>query len=118
MEILNTILNYAPAVLGGIIIIAIAVITVKGELSKAKEWMIFAVTEAEKLLGSGTGKLKIRQTYDWFISKFPIFSTLVTYETFSKWVDEALITMRELIEKNALIDEYVNKGEAFNSARK
>ena len=31
---------------------------------KVKEWLLWAVTQAEAELGSGTGKLKLRQTYD------------------------------------------------------
>ena len=41
------------------------------QLKSVKEWMLFAVTKAEKELGSGTGKLKLRYVYDMFIAKFP-----------------------------------------------
>ena len=34
---------------------------------RVKEWLLWAVTEAEKELGSGTGQLKLRQVYDLFL---------------------------------------------------
>lgn len=41
------------------------------QLAKVKEWLLWAVTEAEKDLGGGTGKLKLRQVYDLFVQRFP-----------------------------------------------
>ncbi|MFR6482019.1 MAG: hypothetical protein ACLUPD_10785 [Anaerotignum faecicola] len=38
---------------------------------KVKEWLLLAVTEAEKELGSGTGQLKLRYVYDLFLRRFP-----------------------------------------------
>ena len=38
------------------------------QLSKVKEWLLYAVTMAEKELGGGTGKLKLRYVYDLFLS--------------------------------------------------
>ena len=40
------------------------------QLESLRQWLLFAVTEAEKSLGSGTGKLKLRQVYDMFLTKF------------------------------------------------
>ena len=47
------------------------------QLKSVKEWMLFAVTKAEKELGSGTGKLKLRYVYDMFIAKFPWLGKVV-----------------------------------------
>ena len=64
---------------------------------RVKEWLLWAVTQAEAELGSGTGKLKLRQTYDLFIQRFPALAMAVSFDTFSLWVDEALEEMRKLV---------------------
>ena len=74
---------------------------------KVKEWLLLAVTEAEKELGSGTGKLKLRQTYDLFIQRFPALAMAVSFDTFSLWVDEALEEMRKLLKENKTVRELV-----------
>ncbi len=76
--------------------------------TKIKEWLLYAVTEAERIFGSGTGKLKLEATFEWFVEKFPWVSKIVSFETFSGWVDEALDKMRELLDTNDDINYYVN----------
>lgn len=76
------------------------------QIANLKEWLLFAVTEAEKELGSGTGQLKLRQVYDWAVSKFAWIQFL-PFETFSGWVDEALETMREMLAQNQDVKTYV-----------
>lgn len=78
------------------------------QIKAAKEWLVYAVTLAEKELGGGTGKLKLRLTYEWFIEKFPWVAKCVSFETFSVWVDEALLTARKLLEENQAIKGFVN----------
>ena len=75
--------------------------------TKVKEWLCYAVTIAERDLKSGTGQLKLRQVYDMFIERFPVFSKLVPFSTFSMWVDEALVFLREQLEKNEAIKNFV-----------
>ena len=67
-----------------------------------------AVVEAEKELGSGTGQLKLRTVYDWFIEAFPVVSAFVPFSVFSAWVDVALDTMEELLKKNKQVKAYVS----------
>lgn len=74
---------------------------------KVKEWLKYAVAVAEKELGSGTGQLKLRQVYDMFIERFPIFSKLVPFSTFSNWVDLALEFLREQLEKNESVKAFI-----------
>lgn len=77
------------------------------QLHKVKEWLLFAVAEAEKELGSGTGQLKLRYTYDMFLTKFPYLSKFISFEIFSKLVDEALDEFKHLLEINGSISAYV-----------
>ncbi len=73
-----------------------------------KEWLVYAVSLAEKELGSGTGALKLRQVYDNFATKFPHLVEFISFEKFSNYVDEALISMRKMLENNRDIGIYIN----------
>ena len=79
------------------------------QLTAVKEWLLWAVTEAERVLGSGTGKLKLRYVYDMFLEKFPYIAKFLTFDTFSQYVDEALEKMKELLNTNERIKEYVGE---------
>ena len=75
--------------------------------AKVKEWLIYACACAEKSLGSGTGKLKLRYVYDLFVDKFPLIGKLVSFETFGKWVDEALVELNKMIINSVDIEDYI-----------
>ena len=79
----------------------------KVKINNVKEWLKIAVVEAEKNLGSGTGQLKLRQVYNLAITKFPWIGQLIKFETFSEWVDEALVWMRDELSKNDAIKNYI-----------
>lgn len=78
------------------------------QIAKIKEWLLFAVTEAEKELGSGTGQIKLRYVYDKFVTKFPYLVQFVSFETFSKLVDEVLVKFKEMFNTNKNIKQYVD----------
>lgn len=104
MELL---LHYLPLIIIALIILICVIIYVIREPKKVEEWLIFACMQAEQALGSGTGQLKLRTVYDMFINQFPFMSVLISFDTFSKWVDIALVEMREMIEKNEYIKEVI-----------
>lgn len=82
-----------------------------------KEWLVYAVAMAEKELGSGTGALKLREVYDKFLTKFPaVVTKAITFATFSKLVDEALITFNNMLKNNKAVKEYV--GDAASEDKK
>ena len=107
MEIFNTILEWLSTVAVIMIVAYLSFKFIQNEKTNIKEWLLLAVTEAEKALGSGTGKLKLRQVYQMFVETFPVFSKLVGFDTFSLWVDDALATMYHLISTNISINEYI-----------
>lgn len=78
------------------------------KIENIKEWLKWAVTEAEKELGSGTGQLKLRKVYGMAVSQFPWIIQLISFDIFSTWVDEALEWMRKQIEDNASFQNYVD----------
>ena len=77
--------------------------------TKVKEWLLFAVVQAEKELGSGTGQLKLRYVYNLALSKFPIFIKLIPFELFSNFVDGALQQLENLIENSEGVKKYMEK---------
>ena len=78
------------------------------QLQMVKNWLLLAVVEAEKALGSGTGQLKLRYVYDLFITRFKYLSLVISFEQFSNLVDDALVLMREAISNNKQIENYIN----------
>lgn len=78
------------------------------QIKKVREWLLYAVTMAEKEYGSGLGKIKLRYTYDLFLVKFPWLARVITFEMFSELVDKALEEMRSMLEKNERVAELVN----------
>lgn len=77
------------------------------QLDNLRAWLLGAVTEAEKELGGGTGQLKLRRVYDLFVARFPWLAKVITFNTFSEMVDDALDEMRELLQKNEAVEAYV-----------
>lgn len=77
------------------------------QLDNLREWLLGAVTGAERELGGGTGKLKLRQVYDLFVARFPWLAKVISFSTFSDMVDDALVEMRELLDQNVAVQAYV-----------
>ena len=80
------------------------------QLTKVREWLIWACTKAEQELGGGTGQLKLRQVYDLFLVRFPWLAKIITFAAFSVLVDEALVTVREMLEENDAVKKLVEGG--------
>lgn len=74
-----------------------------------KNWLVYAVSEAEKALGGGTGKLKIRYAYDLAIKQFPVIAKIIPWNLFSWLIDSALVIMREMISENKNIAEVIER---------
>ena len=83
-----------------VIMAALFIVFAIKQPKKVKEWLLYAVIEAEKELGSGTGPVKLRSVYDMFITKFPKLSVFISFSTFSEWVDVALDYMEKLLTDN------------------
>lgn len=105
-----------PQIIVAIVIIVIAAVggiyyfvklPKEKRVANIKEWLKYAVVEAEKALGSGTGQIKLRMVYDMAVKQFSWLTDLVPFETFSTWVDEALVWMNQQLEENKAAQEYV-----------
>lgn len=102
---------------GAVILLIVTAYIVTNQKNKVIEWLKYAVAEAEKLLGSKTGQLKLRQVYDWFCAKFPVAAAVLPFRVFSAWVDTALDTMKEWLERNKSIAAYIGGENADNSEK-
>ena len=100
----------AALVVAGVSIYRYCGLPSDAQLAKVREWLLWAVTEAEKELGCGTGKLKLRQVYDLFVTRFPWLAKIVSFELFSDMVDDALDEMREMLQNNKAVQQLVEGG--------
>lgn len=85
------------------------------QIENLMEWLKIAVVEAEKALGTGTGSLKLRSVYESAVIAFPWVAKYMTFEKFSELVDVALEWMKEQIEKNQYIKEYIEGENAVKA---
>ena len=93
----------------GIMICCFFKLSKEKQIEMIKQWLLFIVIEAEKELGGGTGAVKLRFVYDKFIKRFKFMSKVISFETFSALVDEALETMRFMIQNNPHVATYIEK---------
>ena len=92
-------------IIGGIV--AVFLIAMTMWLMGFKNWLVWAVAEAEAVLGSKTGQLKLRYVYDLAVVRFPIMSKILPFGMFSKLVDAALDVMNDMITNNSSIAEAI-----------
>lgn len=90
------------------------------QVAKIKEWMIWACIEAEKALQSGTGQLKLRQVYDMFcaVPAFSFVAKIISFDLFSEWVSDALVTVKEMLASNKNLAVYVYGDNADAEVKK
>ena len=77
------------------------------QLSKVTEWLLWAVTLAEKEYGSGMGKIKLREVYSQFVQTWPDVAKWLSFNEFSELVDAVLVRMRSLLTSNVSAYNYV-----------
>ncbi|AXF52449.1 MAG: holin of superfamily 6 [Caudoviricetes sp.] len=114
MEFLVNNWSVLVAVIAVIVAVASVIYNFSGQTSqeqieKLKEWLLIAVTEAEKELGSGTGELKLRYVYNLFLTKFPYLAKIISFEQFKLYIDEALDKLKSLLDNNENIKSYIEK---------
>ncbi len=102
------VVGIAAAVVGCLAIYKWAGKPMAEQIANIKEWLLYAVIEAEKQLGGGTGQIKLRQVYDMAIQRFKWLSA-IPFSTFSSWVDEALNEMRKQLAVNEAVKAYIEE---------
>ena len=101
----------AVAGAGGYTVYKFVKLSSEAQKAKVREWLLYAVTMAEKEMGGGTGQIKLRYVYDMFVARFAWLAKVISFEKFSEMVDGSLEKMKDLLEKNKAMQELVN-GEA------
>ena len=89
-------------------VLAVVLTILSLRFSSFRNWLVFAVSEAEKALGGGTGKLKLKYAYNIAIKYFPTLTKMIPFRLFSVMVDNALETMRAMIDTNKAISDVIN----------
>ena len=84
--------------------------TKEQQIEAMREWLIWACCEAETVLGSGTGQLKLRYVYDMFVSKYPSLVKFICFEKFSLYVDQALEKFKQMLAQNKQVQSLVQGG--------
>lgn len=82
-------------------------LTPKQQLSRIQTVLLSLVTEAERALGTKTGKVKRAAVYSAVVKKFPVLSVIISESTFDKLLDDTLKQFQELLETNDQLYEYV-----------
>lgn len=80
----------------------------KKQLEKVREWLLLVVMQAEQIYGAGTGEIKLRYAYEQFIEKFPDVAKVISFETFSGLVDDALCEFEIMLEDNRKLTAIVD----------
>ena len=84
--------------LASLIAALVVFIAIRSRKITITDWLLLAVSEAERQLGSGTGQRKLKKVYLWFTERFPVASYFVSFDIFSAWVDKALEIMERILE--------------------
>lgn len=82
------------------------------QIEQVTKWLLGAVTRAEIEYGGGTGRIKLSEVYRCFCEEMPWIAKVMTFETFSNLVDDALAEMRALIESNTRVKELVTDADS------
>ena len=119
MNFIDFLAKYWFLLVAAIAILAIVVYAIKvfwqlpkeEKLAKVQEWLLYAVAQAEREFGSGTGQLKLRYVYDNFVARFPAIADKISFAAFSLLVDAALEKFNNMLTSNIKVQNYVNKEE-------
>lgn len=99
------VLDYGWIIFAGVVCLVVAVVFIIGffkkprdeQINTLREWLLWAVMQAESYFGAETGVIKLRYVYDMFIVKFPWLAKIISFDTFANLVDEALDRMEQLL---------------------
>lgn len=99
-------MDYLQIIIGIVILLFGAFIAL--QFKSFQQWLVYAVSEAEKYLGTGTGQLKLQYVYNLAVeSKFGFITKIITFKMFSKFVDAALVKMKDMIENSDAIAKFL-----------
>lgn len=98
---------YLVVILVVLAIVAVfALLAVKGKKQIIYKMLCVLVDEAENQYGDKTGKLKFAYVLENIYTMLPaVFKVFITYSTLERWIEKALVEMKEYWEEQAKIAE-------------
>lgn len=117
---INFIMEYWPIIIVAIAIICCAICAItnifrtpsSALIENIRQWAIYACALAEKELGSGTGQLKLRATYDMFLKRFPNLFNIISFQMYQNIAESALAEFKKMLETNPSVkDIIIQEGE-------
>lgn len=108
---IDLIINNWETILTVLAVVAVIVfLIVKDQKSIIYRMLYVLCDEAEKLYGSKTGKLKFAYVFERIYSVLPaIIKLFIPYSTLEKWIEEALVELKEFWKEQAEIAEMKEK---------
>ena len=105
MSIVNLMIGLGVAAL----VLTAVILAVKGERGMIEEILFSYVTEAEKLLGGGTGVLKKAQVIEWVYGSLPGWAKpFITVQWLGDAIERVLATAEQEWESNEALDKYIH----------
>ena len=80
-----------------IIIIALCVYLYKYRQDILKKAALYAVAKAEEAWGSNTGRIKFAEAYTYIKKNYPVITFFVSEAQLSKLIEEALVSLKEIL---------------------
>lgn len=77
------------------------------KVNTVKEWAVYACALAEAELGAGTGALKLRRTYDMFVTRFPSLANKFSFSTYQDIAEDALLTFKDMLKTNNNVQQLI-----------
>ncbi len=88
-------------------LLAFLKLTPKQQMKKLQVALLYMVTEAEKEMGSETGRVKRSMVWEWLVKRFPVITLFLTEEKYDELLEQALAEFRKLLESNEKLYDYV-----------
>lgn len=80
------------------------------QIQVIKDWAVGALVDAIAAWGTDAdADVVLREAYNKFIEKFPVFTKYVSYEQFKTWTIESLEKAKEIIENEPVVKAYVEQ---------
>ena len=80
------------------------------EKRNIREWLLLAVTEAERAFGGGTGAVKLRYVWEKAREVFPVLTKFIGFDAFSEMVEDRLADLEHILGTNTSLAEYISEG--------
>ena len=83
-----------------------------------KNWLWYAIFQAELFYGGKTGPVKLQSVYNEFVKIFPKLAKKISFNTFSDMVDAVLENVNETIKDNDAFKKLLEDYENFKEEQK